>query len=302
MSNIDFSGNVAIVTGAGAGLGENYAIELAKRGVRVVVNDLGGARDGIGTSHAPANQVVEKIKSIGGEAIPSFDDVTTTEGGENIVNTALDAFGKVDILINNAGILRDKSFAKLEPEDWDSVLAVHLRAAYCVTRPAFLHMKAREYGRIVFTSSGAGTYGNFGQSNYAAAKMGVVGLANVLKIEGARYNIAANVIVPSALTRMTENIVDKDDADKLKPSYVVPAVLYMSSRQCRDSGCVINAFGGYYSRSAIATGTGVVFDEIPSPEQIEERWDRIMNIDEAEYYDDVSQMMSQVLQIGIGIQ
>ena len=207
MANIDFTGRVAIVTGAGAGLGRCYALELAKRGAQVVVNDLGGARDGVGSGDAAANKVVEEIKALGGKAVPNYDNVATTAGGENIVKTALDAFGKVDIVINNAGILRDKTFAKMDGENWDIVMNVHLRGAYCVTRPAFEVMRANGYGRIVMTSSGAGLFGNFGQSNYSAAKMGLVGLMHVLKLEGAKYNIKANAIVPVAATRFTEDLL-----------------------------------------------------------------------------------------------
>ncbi|MGB4000709.1 MAG: SDR family NAD(P)-dependent oxidoreductase, partial [Desulfomonilia bacterium] len=172
MAKIDFTGRVAIVTGAGAGLGRCHALELAKRGAKVVINDLGGARDGVGSDSSAANKVVEEIKALGGEAVPNYDNVASVEGGANIVKTAVDAFGKVDILINNAGILRDKSFTKMEEENWDAVMNVHLKGAYCVSRPAFEVMRANNYGRIIMTTSGAGLFGNFGQSNYASAKMG----------------------------------------------------------------------------------------------------------------------------------
>jgi len=198
MGDIDFKGKVAIVTGAGAGLGKTYAIELAKRGCKVVVNDLGGARDGSGASHGPAQDVVDEIKKAGGEAAPNYDNVATIEGGQGIVKTAVDAFGKVDIVINNAGILRDKSFLKMDPENWNAVLAVHLGGAYNVTRPAFVKMKDQGYGRIVMTTSAAGLYGNFGQTNYSAAKLGLVGFMNTLKLEGAKYNIKANTVAPLA--------------------------------------------------------------------------------------------------------
>ena len=175
MTDIRFDGKVAIVTGSGAGIGKAHALELAKRGAKVVVNDLGGARDGSGSGTAAADQVVEEIKAAGGEAVANYDSVSSMEGGENIVKTAVDAFGKVDILINNAGILRDRSFLKMTEEEWDAVLAVHLKGAFCVTHPALKVMRENQYGRIVFTSSMSGLYGNFGQANYGAAKMGVVG-------------------------------------------------------------------------------------------------------------------------------
>ncbi|GAH01589.1 unnamed protein product, partial [marine sediment metagenome] len=196
-----FDDRVAIVTGAGAGLGRAYALELARRGARVLVNDLGGARDGSGKgSKSPAEQVVEEIKRAGGEAVANFDNVATPEGGENIVRTALDAFGRVDILINNAGILKDKTFLKMEPKNWKAVLDVHLNGAYFVTRPAMAVMKDNGYGRIVMTTSAAGLYGNFGQTNYSAAKTALVGLMNTLKLEGMKYNIHINTI-----TRGTTN-------------------------------------------------------------------------------------------------
>ncbi|MFH1514692.1 MAG: SDR family NAD(P)-dependent oxidoreductase, partial [bacterium] len=202
MADIRFDGRVAIVTGAGAGLGRTYALTLAARGAKVVVNDLGGARDGSGSSTSAADTVVKEIKKGGGKAVANYDSVATVEGGENIVKTAVDNFGKVDIVINNAGILRDKSFVKMTEDEWDIVLAVHLKGAYCVTQPAFRLMKENGYGRIINTTSGAGLYGNFGQSNYCSAKMGVVGLMNNIAIEGAKYNIKCNTIAPIAASRL----------------------------------------------------------------------------------------------------
>ncbi len=181
MPKIDFTGRVAIVTGAGAGLGRCHALEFAKRGAKVVINDLGGARDGVGSSDAAANKVVEEIKALGGEAVPNYDNVATVEGGKGIVQTAIDAFGKVDILVNNAGILRDCTFHKMEEENWDAVVGVHLKGAYCVTKPAFINMRENGYGRIVMTTSGAGLFGNFGQANYSAAKAGIVGLTECVE-------------------------------------------------------------------------------------------------------------------------
>ena len=200
---IRFDQRVAIVTGAGGGLGRVYALEFAKRGAKVVVNDLGGARDGSGEgSQSPAQKVVEEIRAQGGEAVANYDTVATPEGGERIVKAALDAFGTVDILINNAGILRDKSLLKMEPETWQAVLDVHLNGAYHVTKPAFAVMKEKGYGRIVLTTSAAGLYGNFGQTNYSSAKMGLVGFMNTLKLEGAKYNIKVNTIAPMAAYRL----------------------------------------------------------------------------------------------------
>jgi len=284
MSKIDFTGRVAIVTGAGAGLGKNCAVQLAQRGAKVVVNDLGGARDGTGGGAAAADQVVTEIKEAGGEAVANYDSVAEAEGGENIVKTALDAYGKVDIVVNNAGILRDKTFLKMEPENWDAVIAVHLRGAYCVTRPAFDNMKANGYGRIIVTSSSSGVFGNFGQTNYGAAKMGLAGLANVLKLEGAKYNIKVNVLLPGAGTRMTEDIMPPEAFERAKVEYVTPATLYLCSEQCQETGVYINAGGGHFSRSNIMTGLGARFENMPTAEDIQENWEAITNMDKAQYF------------------
>ncbi|MEE4352525.1 MAG: SDR family oxidoreductase [Desulfatiglans sp.] len=291
MSKVDFTGRVAIVTGAGAGLGRMHALELAKRGAKVVVNDLGGARDGTGQGSTAADKVVDEIKALGGEAAPNYDSVATVAGGENIVKTAVDAFGKVDILINNAGILRDKTFTKTDEESWDIVMAVHLKGAYCVTRPAFAKMRENGYGRIVMTTSGAGLFGNFGQANYASAKTGLVGLTNVLKLEGAKHNIKVNILAPMAATRMTEDILPPEMFKKLTPEHVTPVVLYMCSEQCNDTGTIVNAGLGYFSRSAILTGPGVILgkgDAPPTPEEVLENWDKIVSLDNAKYFDNIN--------------
>ncbi len=293
MAKIDFTGRVAIVTGAGAGLGRQYALELAKRGARIVVNDLGGSRDGVGHSDAAANKVVDEIKALGGQAVPNYDNVADAQGGENITRTAIDAFGKVDILINNAGILRDKTFNKMEEENWDTVMAVHLRGAFCVTKPAFVNMRENGYGRIIMTTSGAGLFGNFGQSNYASAKMGLIGLTNVLKLEGAKYNIKTNVIVPVAASRLTEDVLPPQLFEKMKPDFITPAVLYMCSEQCADSGMIINATLGYYSRSAVVTGPGAFLSDghrIPEPEEIMDAWAKIKSLDDPKYFDQLPEM------------
>jgi len=294
MSKIDFTDRVAIITGAGAGLGKDYALELTKRGAKVVVNDLGGARDGTGSSDAVATKVAEELKALGGEAVPNYDSVATAEGGENIVKTAIEAFGKVDILINNAGILRDKSFAKMAEQDWDTIMAVHLKGTYNVTRPAFINMKENGYGRIVMTSSSAGVLGNFGQTNYGAAKMGIAGLTNVLKLEGAKYNIKVNVLLPSAGTRLTEDVMPPDMFKKMRVEYITPAVLYLCSEQCQDTGAYINAFTGYFSRSAIMTGPGKTFETVPTPEDIMAGWEQIMSLENPKYYSDVNAMFGDL--------
>ena len=227
---ITFDGRVAVITGAGGGLGKEYALELARRGARVVVNDLGGAVDGSGSSHGTADTVVDEIRDGGGEAVASYDSVATREGGAAIVQTAVDVFGSVDIVINNAGILRDKSFANMTLDEVEAVLDVHLKGAFFVSHPAFKVMKELGYGRFVHTTSASGLFGNFGQTNYGAAKAGLVGLSNVLAIEGAKYNIKSNAVAPTARTRMTEDILGPF-AEMFDPRQVMPMVVYLCSEQ-----------------------------------------------------------------------
>jgi len=284
MGDVRFDGRVAIVTGAGAGLGKTYALELAKRGAKVVVNDLGGARDGSGSSAAAADQVVDEIKAAGGEAAPNYDSVATIEGGENIVKTAVDNFGKVDIVINNAGILRDKSIVKMEEGEWDLVMAVHLKGAYCVTQPAFKVMKANGYGRVVNTASGAGLYGNFGQINYSSAKMGVLGVMHSIHIEGAKYNIKANTIAPIAASRLTEDVMPPEIFTKLDPKFVTPLVMYLVSEENQDSDMIFNCAAGWFSRTAVMCAPGTIIgDGVAdiSAEQVRDEWSKITNLDEA---------------------
>ncbi len=281
MAEIRFDGRVAIVTGAGGGLGRTHALLLASRGAKVVVNDLGGAFDGTGAGTTMAEKVAEEIRSAGGEAVPNYDGVDTWEGGQGIVKTALDAFGKVDILINNAGILRDKSFMKMEEEDIDKVLSVHLKGAFNVTKAAFPVMRENNYGRIVMTTSATGLYGNFGQANYGAAKLGLVGFMNTLKIEGARYNILVNTIAPIAGTRMTATVMPPDMVEKLKPDYVSPIVAYMCSEECTDSGIIFVAGAGYFSRAVMVEGPGVTLKATEGI-SIEDIRDRLADIKKLE--------------------
>jgi NAD(P)-dependent dehydrogenase (short-subunit alcohol dehydrogenase family) len=255
MSDITFDQRVAIVTGAGGGLGRSYALELARRGAKVVVNDLGGAVDGVGGAKSAADGVVDEIRAAGGEAVASYDSVSTPEGGAGIVQTALDHFGTVDVLINNAGILRDKSFAKLEWANLDAVLDVHLKGAFYVTQPAFRVMKEHGYGRLVFTSSNSGILGNFGQTNYASAKMGIVGLSNVLAIEGAKYGIKSNVIAPLARTRMTGEVLG-ELADSMDPEQVASIVVYLASETCTFTHEIFSAGGGRYARFFVGATHG----------------------------------------------
>jgi len=255
MSEIRFDDRVAIITGAGGGLGKTYALEFAKRGAKVVVNDLGGATDGSGGGSSMADQVVKEITEAGGTAVANYDSVATPEGGEGVVQTAIDNFGKVDVVVNNAGILRDKSFVKLSPAELEIVLDVHLKGAFYVSQPAFRNMKENGYGRFVFTASAAGIFGNFGQSNYGAAKMGLVGLSNVLAIEGKKAGIQSNVIAPIALTRLTEDLLGAM-AEHISPECVTPLVTYLASEACEQTHEIYSVGGGGFSRIFIGLTPG----------------------------------------------
>jgi len=277
MSQIRFDNRVAVITGAGGGLGKTYALELARRGAKVVVNDLGGGADGTGASPM-ADATVAEIQAAGGEAVANYDSVSTPQGGENIIKTALDKFGRVDIVINNAGILRDKSFLKMTPEDLGIVLDVHLKGAFYVSQPAFKAMKDQSYGRFLFTSSSAGIFGNFGQSNYGAAKMGLIGLSNVLAVEGAKANIKSNVIAPIAKTRLTEGLLGPL-ANMLQPEQVTPLAVYLVSEACNLTHETISVGGGRFARVfvGLAQGWAAGKGSTPSVEQIQENLEKIMN-------------------------
>lgn len=286
MEEVRFDGKVAVVTGAGGGLGKAYATLLAARGAKVVVNDLGGTFDGSGSDATPAQQVVDEIKAAGGEAVANYDSVAEWESAQNIIRAALDTYGRVDALINNAGILRDKSLLKMELEDYRKIMAVHLDGTFYCTKAAFAAMKEQTYGRIVSTASAAGLYGNFGQTNYGAAKMGIAGMMNCVTQEGARYNIKANTIVPTAGTRLTFTVMPEDVIGKVKPEFVAPIVAWLCSEQCDESGKMFSAGGGYFSRAAVVEGPGVVFDagkEI-SIEMIIEKFDQINSLEDAREY------------------
>ena len=272
-----FDGRVAIVTGAGGGLGRCHALELAKRGGKVVVNDLGGAMDGTGGSSAAAEGVVAEIKAAGGEAIANGGSVSDRAGAQSMVDDAMAAWGRVDIVINNAGILRDKSFAKMELDDFQTVLDVHLMGSVNVTRAAWPIMREQNYGRVVVTTSPTGLYGNFGQANYGAAKLGLVGLMNTLKIEGVRNNIHTNTIAPVAATRMTENLMTGDALKALAPELVTPAVIYLCSEEA-PNGVVLQAQGGQFSVACIVENAGVDLGMEATAEDIGENFERIADL------------------------
>lgn len=291
---IRFDDRVVIVTGAGGGLGRTHALAFAARGARVVVNDLGGTHTGEGASQTPAQRVVDEIVAGGGEAVANYDSVLD---GDRIVQTALDNFGRLDILVNNAGILRDKSFHKMTDEDWDLVYQVHVRGAWRVTRAAWEHLRQQEYGRIIFTASAAGIYGNFGQANYAMAKLGLHGLAQTLAIEGRSRNILVNTIAPVAGSRMTETILPPPVLEQLKPEYVSPLVLWLASEANREhSGGLYEVGAGYMARLRWERSRGVAFDPAHgiTPDNVAECWDRITDFSHATHPGNAQEAMADM--------
>jgi NAD(P)-dependent dehydrogenase (short-subunit alcohol dehydrogenase family) len=277
-AELGFDGKVAIITGAGGGLGRQHALLLASRGALVVVNDLGGALDGSGSDKGAAQKVVDEIVALGGVAVADTNSVSTPEGGAAIVKSAVDAYGRVDIVINNAGILRDKSFHNLTPDLMNPVFDVHLKGAFHVTQPAFVLMREQGYGRIISTSSAAGVFGNFGQANYGAAKMGLVGFMRVLAVEGAKYNIKANSIAPLALTRMTESLFSGAMADKLQPGLISPIVAFLAHEDCPVSGEVYSVGGGRVARVFIGETPGY-FNANLTMEDVRNNFEQIRNED-----------------------
>jgi NAD(P)-dependent dehydrogenase (short-subunit alcohol dehydrogenase family) len=267
-----FEGDVAIVTGAGRGLGRCHALELARRGARVVVNDLGG-------DSSPAANVVAEIRASGGVAVANDDNVSTVEGGERIVQQALDQFGSLDIVVNNAGILRDKAFHNLTPDLVEPVLLVHLTGAFNVTVPAWRHFRSAGYGRVVNTTSASGLFGNFGQANYGAAKAGLVGLTRSLAVEGRKVGISVNAISPMASTQMTAELLG-ENGELLAPEQVSPVVAYLCHRECKISGQILSAGGGHVSAVVTSVTCGITERDL-SAESIRDRLDEIFNRDGA---------------------
>jgi NAD(P)-dependent dehydrogenase (short-subunit alcohol dehydrogenase family) len=280
MAGLD--GRVVIITGAGGGLGREYALLLADEGARVVVNDLGGARDGSGSGPAMADTVVDEIRQLGGTALANYDDIATEDGARSLVEAALREFGTLDGVVNNAGILRDGAFHKMSTQNWDAVVKVHLYGGFHVTRAAWTHLREKKFGRIVMATSTSGIFGNFGQANYGAAKLGLVGLINTLAIEGAKYGILANAVAPMAATRMTADVAPPELLDKLPPAQVAPVVGYLMSEQCTDSGSVYIVGGGNIQRVAQFQNKGVSFSEPPTVDELTARWSEISDLSNVE--------------------
>ena len=286
---VRLDGQVALVTGAGRGLGRAYALDLAKHGAKVIVNDFGGSVSGEGSKDdTPAQQVVNEIKAMGGEAAANPGDVGSYEDCYNMVKQAMDTFGRLDVVVANAGILRDLALHNMAENDWDLVIRVHLKQCYNLLHHAWPVFRQQSYGRVVMATSSSGLVGNFGQANYGAAKAGMYGLMNVAKIEGEKYNIMVNLISPGAQTRMTENLGGRDpnDAERavvMAPDHVAPAVTYLSSPQCNESGICINASGGRYSRSAIVLTKGVNYDphEFKDADWFEANFEKITDMNGA---------------------
>ncbi len=282
MSDIRFDDRTVIITGAGNGLGKTYALEFGRRGANVVVNDLGGSAFGDGSDKAAADVVVDEIKAAGGNAVANYDSVTD---GDQIVATALDTFGKVDVVINNAGILRDKTFHKMEESDWNLIYEVHVLGAFKVTHAAWPHMRDQNYGRIVFTTSAAGIYGNFGQTNYSMAKLGQLGMSQTLALEGISKNILVNTIAPIAGSRLTETVMPQDLVDALQPEYVMPLVIKLCDEESKETGGLFEVGAGWIGklRWERSKGHGFNLSEGFSAEDVSENWNSITDFKDADH-------------------
>ncbi|KAJ8380974.1 hypothetical protein SKAU_G00017520 [Synaphobranchus kaupii] len=292
-----FDGKVVLVTGAGGGLGREYALAFGERGASIVVNDLGGDIKGDGKSSSAADKVVEEIKAKGGKAVANYDSV---ENGDKLVQTALDAFGRIDIVINNAGILRDRTFGRTSDLDWDLIHRVHLRGSFLVTRAAWNHMKNQKYGRIIMTSSAAGIYGNFGQGNYSAGKMGLVGLSNTLAIEGRKYNIHCNAIAPTAGSRLTQTVMPPDLLESLKAEYVAPLVLWLCHDQCQETGGLFEAGAGWIGKLRWERTQGCIVrhrNQAMTPEAVREKWDRVCDFTDATKPATIGESLSTLVEV-----
>ncbi|KAM5169246.1 peroxisomal multifunctional enzyme type 2 [Callospermophilus lateralis] len=296
-SPLRFDGRVVLVTGAGGGLGRAYALAFAERGALVVVNDLGGDFKGVGKGSLAADKVVEEIKRKGGKAVANYDSV---EAGEKVVKTALDAFGRIDVVVNNAGILRDRSFSRISDEDWDIIQRVHLRGSFQVTRAAWDHMKKQKYGRIIMTSSASGIYGNFGQANYSAAKLGILGLANTLAIEGRKNNIHCNTIAPNAGSRMTQTVMPEDLFEALKPEYVAPLILWLCHESCEENGGLFEVGAGWIGKLRWERTLGAIVrqkNQPVTPEAVKANWEKICDFDNASKPQNIQESVAGMIEV-----
>jgi NAD(P)-dependent dehydrogenase (short-subunit alcohol dehydrogenase family) len=291
---IRFQDQVVIVTGAGGGLGRAHALLFAKHGAKVVVNDLGGSTHGEGANASAADKVVAEIRAAGGTAVANHDSVTD---GEKIVQCALDTFGRIDVVVNNAGILRDKTFHKMEDADWDLVYKVHVEGAYKVTRAAWPHMREQGYGRIIFTASTSGIYGNFGQSNYGMAKLGLYGLTRTLAIEGRKNNILVNAIAPTGGTRMTEGLIPPQVFEQLKPELVSPLVVYLASNACEETSGLFEVGGGWMGKVRWERSLGAGFDPRVgySPEDVADNFAQICDFEGAAHPADNLEALKEMM-------
>ncbi|XP_037536897.1 peroxisomal multifunctional enzyme type 2 [Nematolebias whitei] len=295
--SLSFEGRVVLVTGAGGGLGRDYALAFASRGASVVVNDLGVDTAGGGRSSAAADKVVQEIRAKGGKAVANYDSV---EDGEKLIQTALDTFGRIDIVVNNAGILRDRSFPRTSDLDWDLIHRIHLRGSFMVTRAAWNHMRKQNFGRIIMTASAAGIYGNFGQANYSAAKLGLLGLANTLAIEGQKYNIHCNTIAPVAGSRLTESVMPPDLVAALKPEFVSPLVLWLCHEQCQDNGGLYEVGAGWIAKLRWERTQGRIVrqrNKLMTPEAVRDQWDEICDFTNAVKPSNIQESMGMVVDV-----
>ncbi|MBM4778813.1 MAG: SDR family NAD(P)-dependent oxidoreductase [Archangiaceae bacterium] len=294
MSELRFDGKVVVITGAGAGLGRSHALFFGKRGAKVVVNDLGGTAHGQGQSSAAADKVVAEIKEAGGTAVANYDSV---ENGDKIVKTAIDAFGRIDVLVNNAGILRDVSFQKMTKDDWDLIMRVHVNGAFACSHAAWPYMRDQGYGRIIFTTSAAGIYGNFGQANYSAAKLGLVGFSNTLAIEGEKKNVRSNAIAPIAASRLTETVMPKDMLENLKPEYVTPLVGWLAHEECTENGGLFEVGAGFFGKLRWERTEGKTFKlgrEI-TPEALRNAWEQVTDFGKATHPANITEALGPVM-------
>lgn len=291
---IRFEDKAVIVTGAGGGLGRAHALAFARHGAKVVVNDLGGSAQGEGANSHAADRVVEEIRQAGGTAVANHDSVTE---GARIVEQALDSFGRVDVVVNNAGILRDKTFHKMEDADWDLVYRVHVEGAYKVTRAAWPLMREQGYGRVIFTASTSGIYGNFGQSNYGMAKLGLYGLTRTLALEGRKNNILVNAIAPTGGTRMTEGLIPPQVFEQLKPELVSPLVVYLASEQCQETSGLFEVGGGWMGKVRWERSLGVGFDPHGGfdAEDVAANWQRICDFENAAHPADNLEALKEMM-------